>query len=454
MVALKLYNSLSKKLEIFKPIKKKQVSFYACGPTVYQTAHIGNLRTYIFEDILRRVLEFNGYKVKHVMNITDVGHLVSDADSGEDKVEIAAKKAKKTAEEITKYYADLFKLDLKALNIKTPNKFAWASKYIKQQIDLIKKIEQKGYVYITSDGVYFDTAKFKSYGRLGKISTGKCRVVHDEKKLQESDFALWKFSKKDEKRQQEWDSPWGRGYPGWHLECSAISTTELGQPFDIHAGGEDLLAIHHNNEIAQSEVAYDKPLANYWLHGAFMLIGKGKMSKSKGNFKTLDDLEKRGFVVPLAFRYLVITSHYRSKLNFSEEALNNAWRSLVKLQLLFFDKTKNGKVLKIYQNKFLKAINNDLNMPKAMTVVWSLVKSSKVKLADKQATLLDFDKVLGLNLHEVVEVPREVVDLSIKRKEAKLKKNFKQADKLRDQIEKLGWLIEDTPEGTRFRKKI
>ena len=452
MVALKLYNSLSKKLEVFKPIKKKQVSFYACGPTVYQTAHIGNLRTYIFEDILRRVLEFNGYKVKHVMNITDVGHLVSDADSGEDKVEIAAKKAKKTAKEITKYYADLFELDLKALNIKTPNKFAWATKYIKQQIDLIKKIEQKGYVYITSDGVYFDTAKFKSYGRLGKISIGKCRITHDKKKRQESDFALWKFSQPGEKRQQEWKSPWGKGYPGWHLECSAISTTELGQPFDIHAGGEDHLAIHHNNEIAQSEAAYGKPLANYWLHGAFMLMDKNKMSKSKGNFLTLSDLEKEGFD-KMAFRYLVISSYYRNKLNFSEEALRNANKSLYKLGSLFSQKTKGGKINKTYLNKFIKAINNDLNMPKAFTVVWSLVKSNKIKLADKQVTLLEFDKVLGLDLG-YEKIPKKILNLAARRKKAKENKDYKEADKLRALSASGGWIIEDTKEGPRFRKKI
>lgn len=452
MVALKLYNSLSKKLEIFKPLKKNQVSFYACGPTVYQTAHIGNLRTYLFEDILKRVLEFNGYKVKHIINITDVGHLVSNADSGEDKVEMAAKKQGKTAKNITKYYADLFKLDIKALNIKNPNKFAWASKYIKEQIDLIKKIEANGYVYITSDGVYFDTAKFKNYGRLGKISIGKCRVKHDKDKHRESDFALWKFSKSDEKRQQEWDSPWGRGYPGWHLECSAISMAELGQPFDIHAGGEDHIAIHHNNEIAQSEAAYNKPLANYWVHGAFMLIDKNKMSKSKDNFLTLSDLEKDGFEA-IVFRYLVISSHYRNKLNFSMAALKNASKSLYKLGSLFSQKATGGKINKIYLNKFIKAINDDLNMPKAMTVVWSLAKSNKVKLADKQATLLEFDKVLGLNLGNFKQLPSDIKKLADNRRKAQIDKDYNKADKLRDKIEKAGWLIEDTPEGSRFRKK-
>ncbi len=453
MVALKLYNSLSKKLETFKPIKKGQVSFYACGPTVYQTAHIGNLRTYIFEDILRRVLEFNDYKVKHVMNITDVGHLTDDADSGEDKVEVAAKKSGKKVKEITKYYADLFKKDINALNIETPNKFAWASKYIKEQIDLIKKIEAKGYVYTTSDGVYFDTIKFKQYGRLGKVSTGKSRISHDKKKHNESDFALWKFSQPDEKRQQEWLSPWGKGYPGWHIECSAISETELGQPFDIHTGGEDHITIHHNNEVAQSEAAYDKPLANYWLHGAFMLLNKDKMSKSKDNFKLLSDLEKSGFEA-MAFRYLAITSHYRSKLNFSEVALKNASKSLYKLGSLFSQKTTGGKIDKTYLNKFIKAINDDLNMPKAFTVVWKLAKSTKVKLADKQVTLLEFDKVLGLDLGNFKQVPSDIKKLADDRRKAQINKNYKQADSLRDKLDKLGWLIEDTKEGVRLRKKL
>lgn len=451
-MALKLYNSLSKKLEVFKPIKKTQVSLYACGPTVYQTAHIGNLRTYLFEDILKRVLEFNGYKVKHVMNVTDVGHLTSDADTGLDKVEEAARKQEKTAKEITKYYADLFKKDLKTLNIKFPDKFAWATKYIKQQIKLIQQLEKKGYTYATADGIYFDTAKFKDYGKLGKVSTGKSRIVHCVEKHRESDFALWKFSIPDEKRQQEWKSPWGVGYPGWHLECSAIATAELGQPFDIHAGGEDLLAIHHNNEIAQSEAAHDKPLANYWLHGAFMLMGKGKMSKSKGNFITLNNLEKEGFD-PMAFRYLVVSSYYRSKLNFSEKALNNALKPLVKLRSLFSTKTKGGRVVKSYQDKFLKAVNQDLNMPKAMVIVWDLVKSSKVGLADKQATLLNFDKVLGLNLG-YEKIPKEILDIAAKRKKAKENKDYKKADKLRALSASGGWIIEDTKEGPRFRKKI
>jgi len=452
MQKLKLYNSLTKKLEIFKPIKKKLVTFYACGPTVYQAAHIGNLRTYLFEDILKRVLEYNDYKVKHVVNITDVGHLTSDADTGLDKVEEAAKSQKKTAKEITKHYADLFKQDSKALNILPPDKFAWASKYVKQQIKLIEALEKQGYTYATADGIYFDTTKFKNYGKLGKASTGKSRVLHCAGKHRDTDFALWKFSLPDENRQQEWASPWGKGYPGWHVECSAISAAELGQPFDIHAGGEDHLSIHHNNEIAQSEAAYGKPLANYWLHGAFMLMGKDKMSKSKGNFLTLKDLEDLGFE-PLAFRYLAITSHYRSKLNFSEAAMKGAYRSLAKLRAVFSQKTSGGKVVKGYKDKFIKAINDDLNMPKAFALIWELVKSQKVKLADKQATLKDFDQVLGLDLGKDT-TPKTILDLAKQRQKAKEDKDFDKADKLRDKIEKAGWQVEDTAQGPRLRQKI
>lgn len=455
-VPLKLFNSLNKRIEVFKPIKKKQVSVYACGPTVYQAAHIGNLRTYLFEDLLRRVLEYNGYEVKHIMNITDVGHLTSDADIGEDKVETAARKAQKTASEITKHYADLFKKDLKTLNIEFPQKFAWASKYIKEQIELIKKIEKKGYTYITDDGIYFDTTKFKKYGRLGKVSVGKSRVKHSQGKKSISDFALWKFSKPDEKRQQEWKSPWGIGYPGWHIECSAISTKELGQPFDIHLGGEDHIAIHHNNEIAQSEAANNKPLANYWLHGAFMLLKDKKMSKSKGNFIVLDDLSIQS-VYPLAFRYLAITSHYRSKLNFSKEALINANNSLEGLRSFFILNISRGKILKKYIDKFIKAINNDLNTPEAMKVVWELVKS-KEKPKDKRATLLDMDKVLGLGLDKLKPIPivnnKKLSSLLQQRDKARENKDWEKADNLRSQIEELGYEIVDGKRKSKLIPKV
>jgi cysteinyl-tRNA synthetase len=443
-MAFRIYNSLSRKLETFKPLKKGKVSIYACGPTVYQTAHIGNLRTYIFEDILRRVLEYNGYQVKHVMNITDVGHLTSDEDEGLDKVELAAKKSGLSATKLTKYYADLFKKDLKSLNIEFPTKFAPATKYIKEQINLVKKLEKNGYTYETADGIYFDTKKFKQYGRLAKISKGKARVCHSKGKHSEADFALWKFSVKGEKRQQEWRSPWGVGFPGWHLECSAISTKELGQPFDIHLGGEDHIAIHHNNEIAQSEAAYGKPLAKYFVHGAFMLIGKDKMSKSKGNFFTISDLEKSGFS-PAAFRYLAVTSHYRSKLNFSESAMEGAQNSLHKLQDFFAVKKRGGKLLKTYQSKFLTAVNDNLNLPEAMKVVWEVIRS-KANLADKQVTLLNFDKVLGLGLKNFkpTAIPIKIKKLADERQRARNKKNWAESDRLRKEIEYLGYEILDT----------
>lgn len=456
---VKLYNTLSQKLEIFKPVRRGQVSMYTCGPTVYQVAHIGNLRTYVFEDVLRRTLEYNGYHVRHVMNITDVGHLTSDADTGEDKVEAAARKEKKAAKEITKYYADRFKKDLRALNIKLPGKFAWATKYISEQIKLIKQLERKGYTYTTSDGVYFDTAKLGGYGKLGGVSRsagqpldklGMKRVSRLKNKLDKkraTDFALWKFSQPSEKRQQEWPSPWGVGYPGWHIECSAISTTELGQPFDIHLGGEDHITIHHNNEIAQSEAAFGKPLARYWVHGAFMLMHKAKMAKSKGNFLTLSDLD----IDPLAFRYLAVTSHYRQKLNFSKSALESAANSLNKLRSLFTVREKGGRVCQLRKQRFLSAVNNDLNLPKAMTVVWELVKSKK-SLADKQATLLDFDKVLGLRLknYKFPPVPTKVKQLLKDRDQARRNREWKKADRLRKEIEKLGFVIEDASRGSRI----
>ncbi|MBU1083241.1 cysteine--tRNA ligase [Patescibacteria group bacterium] len=446
-MVLKLYNSLTRKLEVFKPLKKGKVSIYACGPTVYQEAHIGNLRTYIFEDILRRTLEYNGYKVKHVMNITDVGHLTSDEDEGMDKVEVAAKKSGLKANKLTKHYTDLFKRDLKDLNIEFPAKFASATKYIKEQIALIKKLERRGYTYATNDGIYFDTQKFKNYGRLAKIKLGKARVCHSSGKKNIADFALWKLSLPNENRQQEWASPWGRGYPGWHLECSAISTKELGQPFDIHLGGEDHIAIHHNNEIAQSEAATSKPLAKYFVHGAFMIVGKDKMSKSKGNFLTLVDLEKQGFS-PTVFRYLAVTSHYRSKLNFSRSAMIGAQNSLYKLQEMFLAKKQKGKILKNYKQKFLFAINDNLNLPSAMKIIWEL-EGSKSNLADKQATLLDFDKVLGFGFknYKAPAIPTKIKKLAEERERARTNKDWKKSDKLRGEIEKLGYEVLDTSSG-------
>jgi cysteinyl-tRNA synthetase len=419
---------------------------------VYQAAHIGNLKTYLFVDILKRVLEYDGYRVKHIINITDVGHLTSDADTGIDKVEAAAEREHKTAPEITKHYADLFQKDLLALNIEKPTKFAWASEYLKDQIKLVQELEKKGYTYKTSDGIYFDTAKFPEYGKLAKVGAGEARVAHSSGKHSEADFALWKFSRSDETRQQEWPSPWGVGFPGWHLECSAISTKELGQPFDIHTGGEDHIAIHHNNEIAQSEAAYGKPLANYWLHSMFLLVNNAKMAKSQGNFLTLADLEKQNYE-PLAFRYLVISSHYRNKLNFSKDAMDGAQNSLNKLREFFAKRAPWGKSLQNHRKAFMLALGDDLNMPEAIKEVWKVVKSDE-DLADKQATILDFDRVLGLGLksYRPPLIPREIIDLSRQREAARVAKDWIKSDELRQAIEAKGYQVLDTDSGPTLKK--
>ena len=449
---LSFYNTLTRAKEIFRPIRRGLVSLYSCGPTVYQAAHIGNLKTYLFVDILKRVLEYDGYRVKHIMNITDVGHLTSDADTGVDKVEAAAAKEHKTAQEITKHYTDLFQKDLVALNIEKPTKFAWASRYIKEQIKLVQALEKKSYTYKTDDGIYFDTAKFPEYGKLAKVGNGQARVEHSSGKHSEADFALWKFSRPDEKRQQEWSSPWGVGYPGWHLECSAISTKELGQPFDIHTGGEDHIAIHHNNEIAQSEAAFNKPLANYWLHSMFLLVNDAKMAKSQGNFLTLADLEIQNYE-SLAFRYLVVSSHYRNKLNFSKEAIDGAQNSLHKLRELFAKRAPWGKVLVQHRKAFLLALGDDLNMPEAMKEVWAVVKSDE-DLADKQATVLDFDRVLGLNLktYRPPVIPKEIINLAHQREKARAAKDWAKSDELRQTIEAEGYQVLDTDSGPTLKK--
>lgn len=433
---------------------------YACGPTVYQSAHIGNMRTYLFEDILRRTLEYNGYKVRHIMNVTDVGHLTSDEDAGEDKVEIAAKKAGQKVSAITKKYFDEFKGDLKSLNIEMPLKFAWASKYIPEQKAIIERLHRRGYAYVTSDGIYFDSSKFLKYGVLGDVKKrkqeeAKSRAGEEFEKKNPWDFALWKFS--DGNRLQEWPSPLKmkkKGFPGWHIECSAISAKELGQPFDIHLGGIDHTTVHHNNEIAQSEAAYGKPLAKYWMHGEFLLMGKDKMSKSLGNVATLTDLISQG-IDPMQYRYLVLTSHYRNQLGFYESALESSGAALNKLKSLFDEKKSGGKIVAKYKKKFLAAINDDLATAQALAVVWELVKS-KEKLEDKQATILDFDRVLGLNLasYKPSKTPPIVTKLVRERDESRAGKDWKKSDKLRSDLERLGYTVMDTPEGTKLTKKI
>lgn len=466
MNKLYLYNTLTREKEEFKAIKNNEVGLYTCGPTVYNYAHIGNLRAYVFEDILKRVLIYNGYNVKHVMNITDVGHLTGDMDMGEDKLEVGAKREGKSAWDIAKFYEKAFKNDIAELNIIEPNIWCRATDNIPEQIDLIKKLEEKGYTYKISDGIYFDTSKFKDYNKLSHqkledLQEG-ARVEKNPEKKNPTDFALWKFSPMGAKRQMEWDSPWGIGFPGWHIECSAMSMKFLGDKQDIHCGGIDHINVHHTNEIAQSEAATGKKFFNYWMHGAFLNIAGGKkMAKSEENFLTLENALIKKRINPLAFRYAVLSVHYRKPMEWSEAAILNAQNGLEhlynqvrKLRI----KNLEFRILNIndnYKNKFLAAINDDLNIPQALAVVYELLKSD---LTDKEklAAVLDFDKVFGLGLKRVaVEeyLPDEINKLVNERNKAREEKNFEESDKLREEIEKLGYVVEDTKEGMRVFKK-
>ncbi|MBI5229997.1 MAG: cysteine--tRNA ligase [Candidatus Magasanikbacteria bacterium] len=456
---LSLYNTLTRKKELLKPLKKSCVSLYTCGPTVYNFAHIGNLRTYVFEDILKRVLQYNGLKVKHIMNITDVGHLTSDADEGEDKMEKGATREGKTAWDIAKFYTAAFIKDLKLLNILPADKMPRATDHIKEQIALIKILERKGFAYRTSDGMYFDTGKLADYGKLAaqnfKDKKAGARVEVNKEKHMPWDFALWKFSSKGAKRQMEWKSPWGVGFPGWHIECSAMARAYLGQPFDIHCGGIDHITIHHTNEIAQSEAAYDTPLARVWMHGEFVVIGEQeKMAKSVNNFLRLDALMKNGFS-PLAYRYLLLGTHYRSPLAFSFSALQAAQNALDALYDAVRDFEKPRIGCAEFEEKFKSAVDDDLNIPKALGVMWNLMKSAYPSHA-KAKSLLKFDTVLGLGLARVLGrhfiIPARIRALAQAREKARLARDWEESDSLRMQLENAGYQIEDAPKGYRIKK--
>ena len=475
-----LYNTLTRKKEEFKAIKRGQVGLYTCGPTVYNYAHLGNLRSYLFEDILKRVLLYNRYKVKHVMNITDVGHLTGDRDMGEDKLEIGAKREGKTAWQIAEFYTQAFRDDIKKLNILEPDVWCKATDYIKEQIDLIKVLEKKGYTYKTSDGIYYDTSKFKNYNQLSHLPLAElkegARVEKNPEKKNSTDFALWKFStphpspllgkerEKKGKRQMEWDSPWGVGFPGWHLECSAMSLALLKNQLDIHCGGIDHINIHHTNEIAQSEAATGKKFFNFWLHGAFLNIPGGKkMAKSEDNFLTLENAIIKSGYHPLAFRYASLTVHYRKPMEWSEEAKDNAQCSLNHLNAQLRElhertqhyKESDNNINKEFKEKFIKVINDDLNMPQALAIVQELLKSD-LPNEEKLDTILDFNKVLGLDLKDRMKrrIKNELVDRLINQREiARKGKNWEKSDKLRVEIEKLGYTVEDTEGGQRVYKK-
>ncbi|MGI5840621.1 MAG: cysteine--tRNA ligase [Patescibacteria group bacterium] len=451
-----LYNTASKKKEEFRPIRDKQVGIYSCGPTVYSNQHIGNMYAYTIWDIFVRFLKYAGFNVTWVMNITDVGHLTSDEDRGEDKLEKGAKKEGLSPWDIAKKYEKQFINSLELLNINRPDYLPRATEHIKEQIDLARKIEERGFAYKTKTGLVFDTEKYTDYPKFANLKLEEMnvgsRVEVDEEKKQPWDFLLWVTNQPE--HIMKWSSPWGEGFPGWHLECSAMSTKYLGQQFDIHTGGIEHIGVHHTNEIAQGYGAFGEKTANYWLHNAWLTLKDAKMSKSLGNVYTVEQLKEMGYE-PLAFRYLVLSSHYRKGLVFSFESLEAAEVALNRLRN-FVDswRSEGGEVDENYKKEFLGVVGDDFAMPEGLAVVWKLIKDTKISNAKKRATLLDFDRVLGLGLGKIAkeEVPGEVLELLRKRDEARENKEWILADELRDEINKRGYLIEDSAEGSRVRR--
>lgn len=454
------YNTLTKQKDLFKPIEEGKVKIYSCGPTVYKDATIGNMRTNLLNDTLRRVLKYNGYELKHVMNITDVGHLVSDGDEGEDKMLKSAREEHKSPLEIAEHYTKLFFRDLERLNIETPEVVCKATDHIKEMLEMVQKIMKNGYAYETSTAIYFDVSKLDKYGILSGINLNDqkagARVDIDPEKRNPYDFALW--IKAPANHLMKWDSPWGPSYPGWHIECSAMSTKYLGEEFDIHTGGIDLVPTHHENEIAQNKGACGKNPAHYWIHGEYLLINGGKMSKSLGNTYLIDDIIARGYS-PLAYRLFNYSCHYRGKLNFTWEGIESANTSLIRLRE-GYQKHLNGnsdisdEIIADMENRFHQAINDDMNMPLALSVVWEAVKYPEK--SPKIAQLLKkFDTVLGIKIDEVQEtkIPQEILDLVEERKQARSDKNWSESDKLRDLIAEKGYIVKDTKDGTEVLKK-
>lgn len=455
---IRLYNTYSREKEEFK-VNGDTVRIYTCGPTVYNYAHIGNLRAYIFMDTLRKVLKYNGYKLLHVMNITDVGHMTSDADEGEDKMLKASREKQMRPEDIAKMYTEAFLNDIEKLNIERPEYIVKATDHIKEMEEYVADIVKNGYGYETSKGIYFDTAKLESYGELSKVNLkdqkAGARIEVDSEKKNPLDFALWIKAPKE--HIMKWDSKWGLCYPGWHIECSAMSKKYLGEQFDIHTGGVDHIPIHHENEIAQSKGATGKNPARFWMHSEFLLIDGGKMSKSLGNIYTVDDLVKRGFE-PLAYRYLAYTSHYRNKLNFTWDAIESANNSLNNMRKLYHEHLNSDEKVDdvdVYRERFTEAINDDLNMPMAMAVVWEVLRNKKSR--DYAKLLQEFDEVISLNIDKEVEIkktdlPQEVLNVLEERKIARENKNFTLSDELRDKLLDMGYKVLDTKEGQKIEK--
>lgn len=458
---MKLYNTRTRKIEVFTPITDKNVGLYTCGPTVYNYAHIGNLRTYVFEDILKRTLVSAGYEVTHVMNITDVGHLSGDDDTGEDKIEKGAKREGKTAWEIAEFYTDIFKKHTSLLNITPPNVWCKATDHIKEQIAQVQTLIDGGHAYETTDGIYFNTTTFPRYGEFARLDNQElkagARVDLGEKK-NHHDFALWKFSQPEETRQMEWEAFGRMGFPGWHIECSAMSMKYLGTHFDIHCGGIDHIPVHHTNEIAQAECAgAHHPWVNYWLHGEFLLINDGKMSKSEENFITLDTILEKGYS-PLAYRYFLLQAHYRKQLNFTWEALEAAENGLKNLyRTIQTLGPEVGTVNETWYTKFQNTLADDLNTPQALAVFHDMLKSD-ISTPSKLATAYACDDILSLGFREKtrihIEIPPEVEQLAQERISARKEKNWGESDRLRDEINRLGFDIDDTSDGQRLVPRV
>lgn len=463
-----LHNTATRHKDEFTPQNPQNVTMYCCGPTVYNYAHIGNLRTYIFEDLLSRTIRLR-HPLTHVMNVTDVGHLVSDADDGEDKMELGAAREGKSAWDIAKFYEEKFWADYDALHCTRPTVVSRATQHIKEMIALVKTLEDKGYTYRTSDGIYYDTSKFDRYDALvghARISglQGGARVEMSDEKRNPTDFALWKFSPKDKKRQMEWDSPWGVGFPGWHIECSAMAMKYLGHTLDIHCGGIDHVTIHHTNEIAQSEAATGQKYVNYWVHGEFLILRSGKMSKSGGTFVTVDVLKEKGYD-PLAYRYLCLSAHYRTQLEFSYESMDAAAKSLKNLRALCVQIKKDAagaaqetEKSKAWKDKFTAAMEDDLNAPKALALTWETVRSAELSAAEKVDFLTFADSILALDLFKEesapkADIPANVQSLLDARAAARKAKDWKKSDELRDEIAQAGYLVKDTPQGQQVEKK-
>jgi len=459
-MALRLFNTLSRGLAEFRPLDPPRVGLYTCGPTVYNHQHVGNYRTYVFEDILQRTLRLCGYQVRRVMNVTDVGHLVSQADEGEDKMEVGASREGKTAWEIAKIYTDAFLEDCRELNLLPPDVLCRATDHIPEQIELIRRLEGRGFIYRTSDGLYYDTARFPDYGRLAGAShiaglREGSRVGANPQKRNATDFAVWKFSPPGRQRQMEWDSPWGTGFPGWHIECSAMAMKYLGESFDIHCGGVDHIPIHHTNEIAQSEGATGRPFARCWMHGEFLLMHDAKMAKSAGGFIKISDLKEKGFAA-LDYRYHCFTAHYRKQLDFTWEALESSKTSRRRLREAA-GALKNEPLRPAcadHRKAFRAALEDDLNLPGALAAVWESLKSG-VPGGAQRAFLEEAESVLGLGLFQEeaeASLAPELQELLERRAAARREKNFALSDSLRRELEAKGVVVEDTRQGQRWRQ--